>query len=66
MMETPAPSFRAAFDRTLRLSRYVARVAAARPAVVDELEARSARPWTRDEMRAALAGEPAGFCRDKI
>src|SRR5690348_2641381 len=61
MMETPAPSFRAAFDRTLRLSRYVARVAAARPAVVDELEARSARPWTRDEMRAALAGEPAGL-----
>lgn len=61
MMDTSAPSFRAAFDRTLRLSRYVARAAAARPALVEELEARSARPWTRDEMRAALAGEPAGL-----
>ncbi len=60
-MDTPAASFRAAFDRTLRLSRYVARVAQARPAVVDELEARHARAFTREEMRAALAGDPAGL-----
>ncbi len=63
MMESPAPSFRAAFDRTLRLSHYAARVAAARPALVEELEARAARPWTRVEMREALAGEPAGLAR---
>ena len=49
--------FRPAFDRTLRLSNYVARVAAARPAVVAELERRTQHPFTRDEMRAALAGE---------
>ncbi len=51
-------SFRAAFARTLRLSRYVARVACARPAVVDALEARDARAFTREEMRGFLAGEP--------
>ncbi|HEX7403621.1 MAG TPA: bifunctional glutamine synthetase adenylyltransferase/deadenyltransferase, partial [Usitatibacter sp.] len=49
---------RAAFERTLRLSRYVARVAHARPEVVNELEARGARPFTRDEMRAFLAADP--------
>jgi len=62
-MDTPAAPLRAAFDRTLRLSRYVARVAAARPEVVGELEARRAAPWTRVEMRAALAGEPAALAQ---
>ena len=56
MMERPpSPAFEAALDRTLRLSQYVARVARARPAVIDELAARDAAPFTRDEMRAALA-----------
>ncbi|HUJ01271.1 MAG TPA: bifunctional [glutamate--ammonia ligase]-adenylyl-L-tyrosine phosphorylase/[glutamate--ammonia-ligase] adenylyltransferase [Usitatibacter sp.] len=63
MMDSPAPSFRAAFDRTLRLSRYVARVTAARPALAEELEARSARAWPRIEMREALAGESSGLAR---
>jgi glutamate-ammonia-ligase adenylyltransferase len=54
MMDAPAPSFRAAFDRTLRLSRYVARVTGAHPALVAELEARDARPYSREEMREAL------------
>jgi glutamate-ammonia-ligase adenylyltransferase len=58
MMDAPAPDFRAAFERTLRLSRYVARVSSARPALVEELASRAGRPWTREEMRAALAGEP--------
>jgi glutamate-ammonia-ligase adenylyltransferase len=58
---TAAAAFRAAFERTLRLSRYAARVAAARPALVGELEARAGRPWGRDEMRAALAGAPEGL-----
>ena len=58
MMDAPAPDFRAAFERTLRLSRYVARVSSARPAIVDELAARAGRPWSRAEMRSALAGEP--------
>src|SRR5260221_7596991 len=59
MTRRPVPqSFRAAFERTLRLSRYVARVASARPAVVDELERREAHAFTREEMRAALAGDP--------
>src|SRR5258708_18811077 len=58
MTRRPVPqSFRPAFERTLRLSRYVARVATARPAVVDELERRDARPFTREEMRAALAAQ---------
>ena len=52
----PAPAFRAAFDRTRKLSHYVARVAAARPAVAEELEKRGAAPWTREAMRAELAG----------
>ena len=53
-----ARSFRPAFERTLRLSRYVARAAAARPALADELEARGARAFTREEMRGFLAGAP--------
>jgi [glutamine synthetase] adenylyltransferase / [glutamine synthetase]-adenylyl-L-tyrosine phosphorylase len=48
----------AALERTLRLSRYVARVAHARPEVVKELEARGGRPFTREEMRAFLAEDP--------
>jgi [glutamine synthetase] adenylyltransferase / [glutamine synthetase]-adenylyl-L-tyrosine phosphorylase len=58
----PAPqSFRSAFDRTLRLSRYVDRVAAARPALVEELERRGARAFERGEMREFLAGDPAAL-----
>ena len=58
MPDAPAVDFRAAFDRTLRLSPYVARVTGARPALVAELEARAGRPFARAEMRAALEGEP--------
>ena len=55
------PVFRAAFDRTCSLSHFVARVAAASPEVVAELEARDARPWSRDEMRGWLdPGEDLG------
>ncbi|MEO5691996.1 MAG: hypothetical protein ABIQ72_02640, partial [Usitatibacter sp.] len=43
-----------AFDRTRRLSQYVARVASAKPAVVAELEARDARAFTCAEMAAEL------------
>ncbi len=57
MMESPAASVRAALDRTLRLSRYVARAAGARPALLEEIEARGARAWSREEMRAALEGD---------
>src|SRR6185436_19809045 len=57
MTERPATSsFRAAFDRTLRLSRFAARAAHARPALVDELEKRGAARISRAEMRAALEG----------
>ncbi|MGZ5649841.1 MAG: hypothetical protein ACXWG8_05870, partial [Usitatibacter sp.] len=59
-MDRPPPSFRAAIDRTLRLSHYVARVASARPQVVEELERRGAQPFDRAAMRAELApGDPA-------
>jgi len=59
MTQSPAPKpFRAAFDRTLRLSQYVARMAAAHPALPAEIEAREARAFDRAEMRSALA-EPA-------
>ncbi len=55
----PAPApFRPAFDRTLRLSRFAERVAHARPALASELETRQSRPYSREEMRAALAGDP--------
>jgi glutamate-ammonia-ligase adenylyltransferase len=54
-------SFRTDLDRTVRLSRYASRVASARPAVIDEIEARGARPYARAEMRAALAGDAAGL-----
>lgn len=45
-------------DRTLNLSRYAARVAQARPIVIGEIERREARPYSREEMRAALEGDP--------
>ena len=55
MTERPATSsFRAAFDRTLRLSRFAARVAHARPALVDDLEKGGAARISRAEMQAAL------------
>ena len=57
MTERPATSsFRAAFDRTLRLSRFAARVAHARPALVDDLERRGAAHISRTQMQAALEG----------
>jgi glutamate-ammonia-ligase adenylyltransferase len=54
----PRPSPLPSLDRTLRLSRYAARVASARPAVIDEMQRREARAYTRDEMHTALAGDP--------
>jgi glutamate-ammonia-ligase adenylyltransferase len=63
-MDRPAPlPFRDAFDRTLRLSQFVSRVANAHPAVVEDLERREARPIAREEMRAALAGDADGLGR---
>src|SRR4051812_8558536 len=60
MTDRPTLSaFQAALDRTLRLSQYVARVARARPAVIEELARREAAPFKREEMRDALA-DPAG------
>ena len=50
-----------ALERTLRLSQFVARVAHARPAVIVEMQAREARAFTPEEMRAALGpGEDLG------
>jgi [glutamine synthetase] adenylyltransferase / [glutamine synthetase]-adenylyl-L-tyrosine phosphorylase len=48
-------------ERTLRLSRYVSRVANARPAVLDDLRRREGVPFTREEMRASLEGDAAGL-----
>jgi [glutamine synthetase] adenylyltransferase / [glutamine synthetase]-adenylyl-L-tyrosine phosphorylase len=59
MTQSPASiPFRAAFDRTVRLSHYVARMTAARPTLAAELEARGARGFDRDEISAALT-DPA-------
>src|SRR5712692_293723 len=55
----PQP-YSSALERTLRLSQYAQRVINARPAVAADLEARAARGFGRDEMRAALAGEAEG------
>src|SRR5262249_11747968 len=49
------------FERTFRLSRYVSRVSNARPAVLEDLERRGAAPFTREEMRESLAGDPASL-----
>ena len=58
-MDRPTPAdFRSAFERTLRLSQYVSRVAHARPEVVAELEARQARAFSREEMHASLEDAP--------
>ena len=51
-------TFRADLDRTLRLSRFAERVAHARPALVEALEATGAAPISRADMLAALAGPP--------
>ncbi len=56
-------AFRPAFERTCRLSRYVARVANARPGVVEDMERREAAAFSRAEMRAALAGGPESLDR---
>src|SRR5205809_2723366 len=50
-------------DRTLRLSRFAARAASARPGLVDELVERGAAPIARAEMEAALAGPEAEIAR---
>src|SRR5438105_1626818 len=60
MARRASQPFRAAFDRTARLSQYVARVAHARPGVVAELERREARPFSREEIHASLADGSAG------
>jgi glutamate-ammonia-ligase adenylyltransferase len=54
MTDLPSHRFSEAFERTRRLSQYVARVASARPEVVAELERRGARPFDAAEMRAEL------------
>ncbi len=61
MMQAPDPSFRAAFERTLRLSRYVARATAARPEIVAELEEHASKAFGRAPMRSALAGDGDGL-----
>ena len=45
-------------ERTFRLSRYVSRVANAHPEVLEDLERRQGKAFSRDEMRSALAGSP--------
>src|SRR3954470_7224849 len=54
MPHETALAFDAAFDRTRRLSPFVRRVAQARPAVVEALQARGDRPWRREEIAARL------------
>ena len=54
-----ALTFGAAFEKTLRLSRFAQRVATAHPELVAELEARGAAPFALAEMTAALASGPA-------
>jgi [glutamine synthetase] adenylyltransferase / [glutamine synthetase]-adenylyl-L-tyrosine phosphorylase len=59
MMDRPTPAdFNSAFERTLRLSPFVARTVHARPGLVDELERHAGQPFTREDMRAALADGP--------
>ncbi|HEX4331542.1 MAG TPA: bifunctional [glutamate--ammonia ligase]-adenylyl-L-tyrosine phosphorylase/[glutamate--ammonia-ligase] adenylyltransferase [Usitatibacter sp.] len=52
-----------ALERTLRLSQYVARCVAARPALLAELEAHGEAPFTRAGMRFALAEEREPLAR---
>jgi glutamate-ammonia-ligase adenylyltransferase len=54
MTQPTPPSFGAAFERTRRLSNYVRRVEAARPAIIEDLERRGGGAIGREEMRAAL------------
>ncbi|QJR15735.1 bifunctional [glutamate--ammonia ligase]-adenylyl-L-tyrosine phosphorylase/[glutamate--ammonia-ligase] adenylyltransferase [Usitatibacter palustris] len=46
--------FSAALEKTLRLSPFCARLLAARPALRDELESTSGRPFGREEMRSRI------------
>jgi glutamate-ammonia-ligase adenylyltransferase len=55
---TPAPEFRAAFERTLRLSHFCRRLVAAEPALGEELERACKMPFSRAEMQSALGGPP--------
>jgi glutamate-ammonia-ligase adenylyltransferase len=52
------PDFRAAFDRTLRLSHFARRVVAARPEAEADARRWHEAPIARAEMRAALAPGP--------
>jgi glutamate-ammonia-ligase adenylyltransferase len=54
MTQPTPPSFGAAFERTRRLSNYVRRVEAARPAIIEDLERRGGAAIGREEMRACL------------
>jgi [glutamine synthetase] adenylyltransferase / [glutamine synthetase]-adenylyl-L-tyrosine phosphorylase len=61
MTDGSSLTFREAFDRTRRLSHYVARAASARQAIVEELGRRGAAPFERAAMRAELGpGEDLG------
>ncbi|HEX5130168.1 MAG TPA: bifunctional [glutamate--ammonia ligase]-adenylyl-L-tyrosine phosphorylase/[glutamate--ammonia-ligase] adenylyltransferase, partial [Usitatibacter sp.] len=61
MAQPQAVPFQESFERTQSLSQFVARVAAGNPEVVEEIESRGARPYSREEMRAALGpGEDLG------
>ena len=60
---SPPESFPAALDRTLRLSRFCARLAHARPDLVSGLEASAAAPVTRAQMQAEAAGDDEGLGR---
>ena len=53
-------SFPAAFERTLRLSPFARRIAAARPALVQDLQDRGAGPLARSDLDAAVAAVPEG------
>ena len=52
-----------AYERTLRLSHYVARTVAARPAIAAELERRDARAFTRAQIREALEAGDAPLAK---
>ncbi|MBL0141492.1 MAG: bifunctional [glutamate--ammonia ligase]-adenylyl-L-tyrosine phosphorylase/[glutamate--ammonia-ligase] adenylyltransferase [Betaproteobacteria bacterium] len=53
-------SFPAAFERSLRLSPYARRLAAARPRLVQALAASGAAPLSRADLDAAVAAVPEG------
>jgi glutamate-ammonia-ligase adenylyltransferase len=61
MIDRPSPEqFPAAFERTLRLSPYARRTAAARPHLAEALATSAAAPLARADLESALAGVPPG------